>query len=120
LNTLRAKPAATTSGPADDAGLRRAYLSILLLTLANPATILSFFAVFAGLGISTSGGGASAALALVAGVFLGSASWWLLLSFIAGLLRGHLTDGRMRIVNVIAGASILALGFWSLLPLFRR
>jgi threonine/homoserine/homoserine lactone efflux protein len=120
LNTLRAKPAATTSGPADDAGLRRAYLSILLLTLANPATILSFFAVFAGLGISPAAGGAATALHLVAGVFLGSASWWLLLSFFAGLFRGHLTDGRMRIVNVIAGASILALGVWSLLPLFRR
>ena len=117
--TLLARPAATARGPADDAGLTAAYLSILLLTLANPATILSFFAVFAGLGISTAGG-ASPALLLVTGVFLGSAGWWLLLSLIAGLLRGHLTDGRMRIVNVIAGISILALGLWSLLPVFGK
>ena len=118
--TMLARPAARASGPADDAGLGAAYLSILLLTLANPATILSFFAVFAGLGISTAAGGAAAALPLVAGVFLGSAAWWLLLSLIAGLLRGHLTDGRMRIVNLIAGASILALALWSLLPLFGK
>ena len=118
--TLLAKPATTTRGPADDGGLAAAYLSILLLTLANPATILSFFAVFAGLGISTAGGSAPAAFPLVAGVFLGSAAWWLLLSILAGLLRGHLTDGRMRIVNLIAGISILSLGLWSLLPLFRK
>ncbi|HEY8996212.1 MAG TPA: LysE family transporter [Lacunisphaera sp.] len=98
-------------------GLTRAFGSVLMLTLANPATILSFFAVFAGLGID---GRSGSALALVAGVFLGSATWWLLLSFLAGLLRRHLGDGRLRILNVIAGISILALSLWSLLPLMRQ
>jgi threonine/homoserine/homoserine lactone efflux protein len=115
--TLLARPATSARGPADDRGLGAAYLSILLLTLANPATVLAFFAVFAGLGISPAG--TPAAILLVAGVFLGSAAWWLVLSLIAGLLRRHLTDGRMRLVNIIAGSSILALGLWSLVPLFR-
>ncbi len=96
-------------------GLLRDYVSVLLLTLANPATILSFFAVFAGLGIGAADG-TGAAVWLVAGVFLGSAFWWLLLSFIAGLLRGHLNDGRMRAVNIFAGGCIVALGLWSLWP----
>ena len=113
--TLASRPATAATGGA--AGHPGAYFSILLLTLANPATILSFFAVFAGLGINPQTGGAAAALALVAGVFLGSAAWWLLLSFAAGLLRGHLHDGRMRIINVIAGGCILALAVWSLWPL---
>jgi threonine/homoserine/homoserine lactone efflux protein len=105
------------TGPADDAGLVHAYFTILVLTLANPATILAFFAVFAALGIGTPTGGAEAALVLVAGVFLGSSVWWLLLSFLAGFFRAHLTDRRMRTVNLVAGITILALGLWSLWPL---
>ena len=115
--TLASRPATpATIGASGHAG---AYFSILLLTLANPATILSFFAVFAGLGIDARTGGAAAALAVVAGVFLGSAAWWLLLSVAAGLLRGHLHDGRMRIVNCFAGSCILALAAWSLWSLLR-
>ena len=108
---------ATASRPVDETSLVAAYVSISLLTFANPATILSFIAIFAGLGINNTVGGSTGALALVVGVFLGSAAWWLLLSFLAGLLRAHVNDGRLRFVNVIAGLSILALGLWSLWPL---
>jgi threonine/homoserine/homoserine lactone efflux protein len=117
LKTLLAKPAPATAATAPDkAGLFSAFVSVLLLTLTNPATILSFFAVFAGLGIDARSGGA---LALVAGVFLGSAAWWLILSLLAGLFRRHLNDGRGRLLNIIAGASLLALAIWSLWPLLR-
>jgi threonine/homoserine/homoserine lactone efflux protein len=117
---LLARPAATVAGPTDKAGLIGAFLSIWLLTLANPATILSFFAVFAGLGLDAGGSGATAATPLVAGVFLGSAAWWLLLSFLAGLLRRHLNDGRARVINVLAGLSLLGLAAWSLWPVVVR
>jgi threonine/homoserine/homoserine lactone efflux protein len=103
-------------GPAEAGNLKSAYFSILFLTLANPATILLFFAVFAGLGIGAQTNHAGAALLLVSGVFLGSSVWWLLLSFLAGLFRNHLTDGRMRLVNLVAGSAILILGLWSLWP----
>jgi threonine/homoserine/homoserine lactone efflux protein len=117
LKTLFAKSGPVTAVTASEhAGLARAFASVLLLTLANPATILSFFAVFAGLGIDAQSGGA---LALVAGVFLGSAAWWLILSFFAGLFRRHLNDGRMRALNLIAGVSLLALAAWSLWPVVR-
>ena len=43
----------------------------------------------------------------------------LLLSFIAGLVRAHLTDGRMRAVNLVAGLLVIALGLWALVPLVR-
>jgi threonine/homoserine/homoserine lactone efflux protein len=116
LKTLLARP--TPAGPArpDKAGLAGAFTSILFLTLANPATILSFFAVFAGLGIDARGGNA---LALVGGVFLGSATWWLILSFLAGLFRSHLNDSRMRLLNVIAGLCLLGLALWALWPVVR-
>jgi len=117
LKTLLARPAPATAATAPDkAGLSGAFASVLLLTLTNPATILSFFAVFAGLGIDARSGGA---MALVAGVFLGSAAWWLILSFLAGLFRRHLSDGRMRLLNVIAGLCLIGLALWALWPLAR-
>ena len=72
VRTFLARPteraAATSRG-----GLPAAYASTFLLTLANPATILSFAAVFAGLGAGSAGRGYAAALLLVGGVFCGSA-----------------------------------------------
>ena len=56
------------------------FASTFALTLANPSTIISFAAIFAGLGL-TARTEASSALLMVAGVFLGSATWWLILSF---------------------------------------
>ena len=117
LKTLFAKSAPTTTAASTEkAGLLGAFVTVLLLTLANPATILSFFAVFAGLGIDARRGNA---LSLVAGVFFGSATWWLILSFLAGLFRRRLNEGRMRLLNVIAGLCLLGLALWALVPAAR-
>ena len=91
-----------------------AYLSTLVLTLMNPMTILSFAAVFAGLGLGNGTDNYPAAILLVAGVFAGSALWWLLLSGGVGLFREKLTNDHLRWVNrisaiVIAGFGLLAL-----------
>ena len=63
-----------------------------MLTVANPLTILSFVAVFTGLELVETGRNYPAA-ALVAGVFAGSAMWCLLLSGVAGWLRGRSPTG---------------------------
>ncbi len=91
-------------------GLWSAYLSTLLLTLTNPLTILSFAAIFAGLGLVETGGDALAAGILVLGVFCGSAAWWLLLSNGISLLRKRVTGEMLRWVNRIAGVMILGFG----------
>lgn len=88
-------------------GLFGAYAAAVLLTLTNPMTIMSFAAVFAGLGLQ-GGAGAGAAIALVSGVFLGSALWWLLLSGGAALLRARLQPQHMRWLNRISGLILLA------------
>ena len=120
LRTALTKPRKSSAPePADDSSLTGAYFSILFLTLANPATILLFFAVFAGLGIGAQTDHLGDAFLLVTGVFLGSSVWWLLLSLLAGLFRDHLTDGRMRVVNLVAGIAILVLGLWSFWPLVQ-
>jgi threonine/homoserine/homoserine lactone efflux protein len=108
LRTLRERPA-EHAAPVSSAGLLGAYGSTLLLTLTNPATILSFVAIFAGLGLGTTAGGGEAAL-LVGGVFLGSAGWWLLLSGGVSLVRDRISPRSLRWINVAAGVIILSFG----------
>lgn len=109
VSTLRADPA-TTAAQVSGRGLWGAYISTLVLTLTNPATILSFIAIFAGLGLVGSSQSWGASLALVLGVFLGSALWWLCLSWGVTLFSQKLTPPRLKWLNRLAGAAIFAFG----------
>ncbi|MBD3880981.1 LysE family translocator [Phormidium tenue FACHB-886] len=90
------------------------YASTVFLTLTNPATILSFVAVFVGLGLASAGSNYVTAAVLVAGVFIGSAFWWLLLSSGASLLRSRFNPNRLRWLNRISGAILLTFGIIAL------
>jgi len=64
---------------------------------------------------------AFSAFILVAGVFSGSALWWLALSGGVGILRGRFNTETMRWVNRVAGVVILvfaALMLWRALDAF--
>jgi threonine/homoserine/homoserine lactone efflux protein len=87
-----------------------AYASTLGLTLTNPTTILSFAAIFVGLGLVEASEGYLSAVVLVVGVFSGSALWWLLLSGAVGLFRAKLSVGGLRWVNRISGTVIATFG----------
>jgi threonine/homoserine/homoserine lactone efflux protein len=95
--------------------LTGAFASTFVLTLMNPMTILSFTAIFAGMGAGKTGGDASSAGLLVLGVFIGSALWWLTLSGTIGCVRSRLDDRSLRWVNRIAGAIIGSFGVLALL-----
>jgi threonine/homoserine/homoserine lactone efflux protein len=113
--TALARPPPNGVAAAPDGGtLTAAYFSTFALTLASPPTILAFIAIFAALGIGATAGGAAAALSMVAGVFVGSACWWLLLSLVAGQLRRHLNAATLRVLHAISGGCIAALGAWQL------
>ena len=91
------------------AGLAWAYASILGLTITNPATIISFAALAAALGAGLGGSWARPAL-VVAGVGLGSASWWLILAAITALLRARVTPAVARTIGMVSGLAIAGLG----------
>lgn len=118
VRTFRARPA---ERPAREgrAGLLGNYLSTLVLTLTNPLTILSFAAVFAGVGLGA-GGGARSTLALVAGVFAGSCAWWLLLSGGVSLFRTQLGPVWLTGINRGAGLLLLASGLYALAAAIGR
>lgn len=109
--TSRPSGAAEADRPGTLAGM---FASTFALTLANPSTIISFAAIFAGLGL-TGSTGLTPALAMVAGVFLGSATWWLVLSGGVGLLRGVMTPDRLLWVNRASGVLIAMLGVGAML-----
>lgn len=88
-------------------GLAGAFLSIFGLTMTNPMTILSFAALFAALGVGAGGG--LAAVTVVAGVFCGSAAWWVVLTSAVSVLRSRITPAALTWVNRVSG--LVLLGF---------
>jgi threonine/homoserine/homoserine lactone efflux protein len=110
----RARLAADPGAAADpEAAARRAsapaaYATMVGLTLTNPATILSFTALFASLGAGTNGAAGAALVTL--GVASGSALWWLLLTALVAGLRARLTAGVVRGLNVVASLVIGGFG----------
>ena len=90
--------------------LLAAYTSTLALTLTNPATIFSFAAMFAGLGLVEAGNNFVESGVLVLGVFVGSALWWLFLSVLVSRLRSRFTPRGLRWLNRLSGLILLAFG----------
>ena len=117
VKILIAKPVLDRE-PQPEVGHAQAFLSTLGLTLANPPTILAFAAVFAGLGLASSNDYGAASL-VVLGVFLGSASWWVVLAAGAGWLRGRIGPGLIRGINIVSGLGILGFAAWQLAQLLR-
>ena len=108
IRTMTAEPAEDEAAVRERPGLLGAFLSIYGLTMTNPMTILSFAGIFAGLGLS--GGSVLEAALLTLGVFLGSATWWVGLTFAVSRLRSRLTRNALRWVNRLSGAVLLAFG----------
>jgi threonine/homoserine/homoserine lactone efflux protein len=82
--------------------LLSAYATTAALTIVNPATILSFAAAFFGLGLA--GHDAIGTAALVLGVFLGSAVWWVALALAVSAFRARLGSAAQQ--RLAAGSSV--------------
>ncbi|HUW19478.1 MAG TPA: LysE family transporter [Sedimentisphaerales bacterium] len=93
------------------------YISTFLLTLANPGTFIAFAAMFAGFGLVQANGHYASAGLLVAGVFVGSEIWWLILSSVAATFLQRLGYGKLSWLNKIAGIVIAGFGLFVLLSL---
>jgi threonine/homoserine/homoserine lactone efflux protein len=91
-----------------------AYVSTFFLTMTNPVTILSFVAIFSGLGVSTANGDTMSGFIVVVGVFIGSTLWWFILSGITGMLMNRIKHFPFYVVNRISGLILLVFGVWSM------
>jgi arginine exporter protein ArgO len=80
---------------------RSAYAAVLGLTLLNPATVIYFAALIIGRG------GAGGGVWFVAGAFLASASWQLLLAGGGSLVGRLLTGERGRMITALVSSAVI-------------
>ena len=109
ITTFLSKPSQNSPRVGSD-NLLNAYGATFLLTLTNPLTILTFAAIFAGLGLITVSGAYNSAALMVLGVFLGSSCWWFLLSMLTGMFRKRINFSMLIWLNRFAGLLIFGFG----------
>ncbi len=99
-------------GETDDevATPRRAFLTSLGATASNPFTIASWAAIFAAASTAQAASTAGGTAALLAGIGIGSASWFTILSCGVAAARNHVGTRFLRVVDVVAGAGLLVFG----------
>jgi threonine/homoserine/homoserine lactone efflux protein len=112
------KPGTTAAVASSRLGVGGSFASAVFLTLTNPATILYYVAVFAGLGLANSDTDGARALVLVLGVFIGSAAWWLTLVGIVSRFRRLLTPNRRVWINRFSGVVLMAFGALAIVSIF--
>lgn len=113
---IATQPTLRSAGGHPPPGSLLRYLTgTFVLTLANPTTILSFMAVF---GALAGRAPAASPWAMVSGVLVGSALWWLLLAGAVGLLRDRFDERWQRAVNRVSASVLAAMGLWQLGLLF--
>jgi len=93
------------------------FFSTLAITLTNPATIIGFAALFSAMGLTDEEGSRRGGTILVAGVFAGSALWWLILSGTMHFVRHLLDEKAIHRINLVSGTILLffglaVIGFW--------
>jgi threonine/homoserine/homoserine lactone efflux protein len=110
FRTFMVRPARPETSAAVN-GFIGAYSSTFLLTLSNPVTILSFFAIYAGWNLESLRGEYFPAFLLMLGIFFGSALWWVLLAVGLLLFREKFTDQALNWVHKVSGVVIAGFGF---------
>lgn len=106
--TPAAAPGAT-GARSDSPQLAGALAGTFALTLSNPATILSFVAIF---GAMAGRGAVASPVWMVLGVLLGSALWWLVLSTVMGAVRHRLHDSTRRLISRASALALAAFAAW--------
>ena len=116
IKTFLEKPA-DHAAQASRSGYFGAYISTFFLTITNPMTIIMFAAVFAGTMFLQN---SESPLVIVAGVFTGSAAWWLGLSFGVGLIRERLNQNFMTWINRASGLIIIGFAIYAFASIFSQ
>lgn len=94
------------------------FISVFFITLANPAFILIFIALFATFGFSEDTLGVAKGLLMIVGVFGGAVTWWFSLTFVVNLFRKKFRPRHLLWINRISGAVIVVLGAATVLLMF--
>ena len=111
---LRRPPSPADGAPETSAAaVVGAWASGVALTLANPATILSFVTIFAGIGLDGAVIAPRQGAVLAVGVGLGSALWWLALTTMVTLCRHRLGPAWIVWIDRVGGLMLLAFAVYA-------
>jgi threonine/homoserine/homoserine lactone efflux protein len=109
IQVFRSVPAVVRDGTNPESYLRD-YLSLFMIAAANPLTIIFFITILPGFGVMVHGTTLIAAVPFVAGVFLGSVVWWIILCGSLGPVRSRLSFENLRRINQVSGILIACFG----------
>lgn len=109
IRVFRSVPAAVSPVP-DSESYIRDYLSLFAIAAANPLTIIFFITILPGFGVVAQGTTLIAAVPFVAGIFIGSTVWWIILCGSLGSVRSRLGTGNLRQINRVSGILIASFG----------
>jgi threonine/homoserine/homoserine lactone efflux protein len=109
IRVFRSVPAEVSVADEEKSYLQE-YLSLFAIAAANPLTIIFFITILPGFGVVAQGTTLIAAVPFVAGIFLGSAAWWIILCGSLGTVRSRLSTGNLRQINLISGILIAGFG----------
>jgi threonine/homoserine/homoserine lactone efflux protein len=112
-HTFRSHPSAKVETNGTN-GHFRTFFSTFLLALTNPITLFTFAAVFASIGLKEIAGNYIFGLFLVAGIFLGTMSWFTLLTALVHYFKEKIGNGGISLVNKIAGSILILFGIVAL------
>jgi threonine/homoserine/homoserine lactone efflux protein len=99
----------------DIGNLFKVFLSTFILALINPATILTFFAVFTSSGFSYINVSSIDKIVLIIGVFFGSMIWWLILIIAIAIFKEKMELRKIKTVNKVISVLITLSGIYMFL-----
>lgn len=117
---FRSRNIAGTARGASPGGRARDMASALMLTLANPITIMYFAGIIAGMDAIDRSGGCASIAYFIAGVFAGSMTWWTVLSGATHAIRRSFSASVVRALNGIAALAIGSFGCYTMIAGIAR
>lgn len=113
ISALRSNPQNIDEKSRNQSSTFKIFITTFLLTLTNPLTLLSFMGVYAALGVCMAGEQVSSIVMLVAGVFVGSIAWWVILSSSAAMIGKRFNFKSTQLFNKLTGSILLTFGLFA-------
>jgi threonine/homoserine/homoserine lactone efflux protein len=88
----------------------KTFLSTFVLALTNPMTLFAFATAITALRSGQAVNDRLSFAMLVAGIFFGSLSWFLLLTSLTSVFKKKITNDGLSVVNRIAGGLLMSFG----------
>ena len=98
--------------------LSQDFISVFLLTVSNPMAIFFFLAMFAGVNLASGPMNIFYVGLVVAGVAIGSAAWWFVLTTLVNIFRHRFRLKSIWWMNKVAGVIIFFLGIAAILSVW--